>query len=113
MSLSRRQRRGFAKSMGLLGKEKTVNQLLERTRRANEFGNQLHTRHLEEIMNNQREIDRQRRILSEEIEIESLKQKENSGEKDGINKESFTFLTTPTSSEIEASADFDFPKNNG
>jgi hypothetical protein len=112
MSLSRRQRRGFAKSMGLLGKEKTVNQLLERTKRANEFGKQLHTRHLEDIMNNQLEVDRQKRILSEELEIVSSKLKENAEVSDEINLDSFSFLTPQNTTEIDPEG-VNFSQNNG
>jgi len=112
MSLSRRQRRGFAKSMGLLGKEKTVNQLLERTKRANEFGKQLHTRHLEDIMNNQLEVDRQKRILSEELEIVSSKLKENAEVRDEINLDSFSFLTPQNTTEIDPEG-VNFSQNNG
>jgi len=45
-SQSRRERRKLAKQMGLLGKKETLNQTLERTRRAKEYGEMLHLQHL-------------------------------------------------------------------
>jgi AraC-like DNA-binding protein len=50
-SQSRRQRRAIAKQMGYLGRNETVSDLLQRTRRSGDFGKQLHTLHLEKVMN--------------------------------------------------------------
>ncbi len=113
MSLSRRQRRSIAKSMGLLGQEKTVEQILQRARRANEFGKQLHTRHLEGVMNEQLETLRMKKIQMEEDTI-LMNNNENSSENESTNKESFSFLSvkTPAGSDTNVD-DFSFPQNNG
>lgn len=114
MSLSRRQRRGIAKSMGLLGKEKTVEQILQRTRRANEFGKQLHTRHLEEVMNEQLESLRLKKIQIEEDMILMDSSNQNSDNIEVTNKESFSFLSVKTPAESDTDVDdFSFPQNNG
>lgn len=45
-SQSRRQRRKMAKELGLLGKKETFQQMLERSRRAREYGQVLHLQNL-------------------------------------------------------------------
>ena len=57
---SRKERRAFAKKLGLTGKKETLIQYRERIGRAQEFGKQLHLQHLQ----NQENL----RINSEKIE---------------------------------------------
>jgi len=45
-SQSRSQRRKLAKDLGLLGKKETLQQSLERMRRAREYGEMLHRQNL-------------------------------------------------------------------
>jgi hypothetical protein len=63
MSSSRRERRGYAKQMGLLGRKESYGQMTKRFQRSNEAGGYLHTYHLQEIAN--REIE-DKNIDSEE-----------------------------------------------
>ena len=44
---SRKERRALAKKLGLIGKKESLNEYLERSRRAREFGNQIHLQHLQ------------------------------------------------------------------
>ena len=53
MSLSRRERRGLAKNLGLLSKKESYPQMMERFRRAKQAGDYLHTHHLQEVKNYQ------------------------------------------------------------
>ena len=50
-SQSRRQRRKMAKDLGLLGKKETFTQMLERSRRAREYGEMLHRQNLTRLKN--------------------------------------------------------------
>ena len=61
----RRQRRAIAKQMGYLGRKETFSELLERTKRSGDFGKQLHTLHLEKVMNEQLETERIKKIFKE------------------------------------------------
>ena len=51
MSLSRRERRGYAKQLGLLAKKENYQSMAERFKRSNQAGEILHTHHLQEIKN--------------------------------------------------------------
>lgn len=53
MSLSRRERRGYAKQMGLLSKKESYREMIERFKRANQAGDYLHTHHIQEVKNSQ------------------------------------------------------------
>ena len=53
MSLSRRERREYAKKLGILSKKESYTQMMERFRRSNTAGEYLHTHHLQEIKNQQ------------------------------------------------------------
>lgn len=55
MSLSRRERREYAKKLGILSKKESYGQMMERFRRSNTAGEYLHTHHLQEIKNQQLE----------------------------------------------------------
>jgi hypothetical protein len=57
MSLSRRERREYAKKLGILSKKETYTQMMERFRRSTVAGEYLHTHHLQEIKNQQLEKD--------------------------------------------------------
>lgn len=51
MSESRRYRRALAKQFGLLSKKETLDQMLERYRRSIQMGDQFHTKHLQDLKN--------------------------------------------------------------
>lgn len=53
MSLSRRERRGLAKDMGLLSKKESYTEMMERFRRSKKAGDYLHTHHLQDVRNYQ------------------------------------------------------------
>lgn len=53
MSSSRRERRAFAKKLGLLGRKESVNQMMERFNRSKDAGDFIHTKHLQDIKNSQ------------------------------------------------------------
>ncbi len=55
MSSSRRERREYAKKLGILSKKETYEQMMERFRRSSTAGEYLHTHHLQEIKNQQLE----------------------------------------------------------
>jgi len=55
MSSSRRERREYAKKLGILSKKETYEQMMERFRRSNTAGGYLHTHHLQELKNQQLE----------------------------------------------------------
>lgn len=57
MSLSRRERREYAKKLGILSKKESYEQMMERFRRSNAAGEYLHTHHLQEVKNRQIEKD--------------------------------------------------------
>lgn len=57
MSLSRRERREYAKRLGILSKKESYEQMMERFRRSSAAGEYLHTHHLQEIKNQQLEKD--------------------------------------------------------
>ena len=65
MSSSRRERRGYAKQMGLLGRKESYQQMTKRFQRSNEAGDYLHIHHLQEMAN--REIENKSNIASENI----------------------------------------------
>ena len=101
----RRQRRAIAKQMGYLGRKETFSELLERTKRSGDFGKQLHTLHLEKVMNEQLETERIKKIFKEEAEFELAKfgsHKEES--RIQLNSEAFTFLSDIKTSGPEASS---------
>lgn len=50
---SRRERRAFAKKLGLRKKDETYDQWLERTRRSQEAGKQIHLQRLQDSYNSQ------------------------------------------------------------
>ena len=100
----RRQRRAIAKQMGYLGRKETFSELLERTKRSGDFGKQLHTLHLEKVMNEQLETERTKKIFKEEAEIELAKFGSNEEPKIKLNSEAFTFLSDIKTSGPEASS---------
>lgn len=51
MSLSRRERREYAKRMGLLGKRENYDEMMGRFKRSRMAGDFLHTHHLQEVKN--------------------------------------------------------------
>jgi endonuclease IV len=57
MSLSRRERREYAKRLGILAKKESYEQMMERFRRSSAAGEHLHTHHLQEVKNQQLEKD--------------------------------------------------------
>jgi hypothetical protein len=58
MSLSRRERREFAKKLGLLGRKENYEGMMERFRRSKTAGDFLHTHHLQEVKNIQLDQER-------------------------------------------------------
>jgi|688.fasta_scaffold1184224_2 hypothetical protein len=56
-SLSRRERREYAKQMGLLSKKENYNQMVGRYQRSNQAGDHLHTNYLQELKNYQIESE--------------------------------------------------------
>lgn len=67
MSESRRYRREMAKQFGLLSKKETFDQMSERYKRSIQMGEMLHTKHLQDIKN--QEILQSEDINSESIEV--------------------------------------------
>ena len=65
MSLSRRERRQYAKNLGLLGRNENYETMMERFRRSKTAGDFLHTHHLQEVKNIQLEQDRPEGDLQE------------------------------------------------
>lgn len=57
MSSSRRERREYAKRLGILAKKESYEQMMERFRRSSTAGEYLHTHHLQEVKNQQLEKD--------------------------------------------------------
>jgi endonuclease IV len=57
MSSSRRERREYAKRLGILSKKESYEQMMERFRRSSTAGEYLHTHHLQEVKNQQLEKD--------------------------------------------------------
>lgn len=51
MSLSRRERREYAKKLGILSKKESFKQMTGRFGRSNAAGEYLHTHHLQEVKN--------------------------------------------------------------
>ena len=80
-SLSRRNRREYAKQMGLLAKKENYNQMVGRYQRSNQAGEHLHTHYLQELKNYQ--------IEGESVSPETT---QNSQEEDGIEINPFGFL---------------------
>jgi len=113
-SQSRRQRRAIAKQMGYLGRNETFSELLERTKRSGDFGKQLHTLHLEKVMNEQIETERTKKIFKDEAEIEVAKfGSRNEEPRIQLNSEAFNFLDGIKSSGPEAStSNIDQEQNN-
>lgn len=64
-SLSRRERREYAKRLGFLNKKENFNEMAQRFGRTNTAGGHLHTHHLQEMKN--QEIERKN---TEEIHID-------------------------------------------
>ena len=52
-SSSRRNRREYAKQMGLLAKKENYNQMVGRYQRSNQAGDRLHTHYLQDLKNYQ------------------------------------------------------------
>jgi hypothetical protein len=103
-SQARRQRRAIAKQMGYLGRNETLPELFERTRRSSDFGKQLHTLHLERLMNDQLETERNKKILSDQSLIELVKIGSDREEPQlHLDSEAFTFLNDIKDSGPEAS----------
>lgn len=50
-SISRRERREYAKQMGLLSRKENYNQMVGRYQRSNQAGDHLHTNYLQELKN--------------------------------------------------------------
>ncbi len=56
-NLSRRERREYAKQMGLLSKKENYKQMVGRYQRSNQAGGYLHTNYLQELKNYQIESE--------------------------------------------------------
>lgn len=67
-SLSRRERREYAKKIGLLGKKESYEEMMGRFKRSKLAGDFLHTHHLQEVKNIQidQDQDREEEIQKEE-----------------------------------------------
>jgi hypothetical protein len=70
-SSSRRNRREYAKQMGLLAKKENYSQMVGRYQRANQAGEHLHTHYLQELKNHQ--------IDSEVVSPETTKNRQEEG----------------------------------
>ena len=82
MSLSRKERREYAKRLGILAKKESYEQMMERFRRSSIAGGYLHTHHLQEVKNQHLEKD--------PITFLESSQEPNGTEDEGINP--FGFL---------------------
>jgi len=111
-SQSRKERRSFAKQMGFLGRNESVKQLLERAKRSSDFGKQLHTMHLEKVMNHQLEKERIKTKLMEEYSIESFNDHTQEPVTD-YNLESYSFLKENTSGPEASPSNLEEGQNNG
>lgn len=56
-NLSRRERREYAKQMGLLSRKESYSQMVGRYQRSNQAGDYLHTNYLQELKNYQIESE--------------------------------------------------------
>ena len=81
MSLSRRERREYAKRLGMLSKKESYAEMMERFRRSSAAGEYLHTHHLQEVKNQQ---------LEQEQPINPTPEETTGFESEGINP--FGFL---------------------
>jgi hypothetical protein len=68
MSLSRRERREYAKHLGLLSKKENYQEMVGRFKRSNEAGDYLHTHHLQEIKNSQSEPKAQKESIEDHLD---------------------------------------------
>ena len=66
---SRKERRAFAKKLGLKKKDETYDQWLERTRRSQEAGKQIHLQRLQQSYNEQLAAQTVRESNSNEAEV--------------------------------------------
>lgn len=69
MSLSRRERREFAKRLGILSRKESYSEMIRRFKRSNEAGSHIHTHHLQEIKNSQIES---RELGEEDLENDNI-----------------------------------------
>ena len=94
MSQSRRQRRQMAKQFGLLGKNESFDEMRERIRRAQQMGQQIHLKNLENNKNSQIEAQRAREVaIQEEIARNlSTEKEDNPDDTVKLNTSSFNFL---------------------
>jgi hypothetical protein len=67
-SLSRRERREYAKKMGLLGRRENYEEMMGRFKRSKLAGDFLHTHHLQEVKNIQ--IDQDQDLKEETLQEE-------------------------------------------
>ena len=68
-SLSRRERREYAKKLGLLSKKESYTDMAQRFGRTNNAGNYLHTHHVQEVKNSQLQ---NREVEEINIDLENL-----------------------------------------
>lgn len=94
MSQSRRQRRQMAKQFGLLGKKESFDEMRERIRRAQQMGQQIHLKNLENNKNSQIEAQRAREVSIQEEMAKNLssENEKNSDDIVELNTGSFDFL---------------------
>jgi hypothetical protein len=102
MSISRKERRKAARSLGLLKNKGDINSFRERVRRSNNFGNQMHILHLERMRNQELTAASSSEAISEESEILGLANFSNQS----LENMKFDFQNTDylTNYEISASA---------
>jgi hypothetical protein len=94
MSVSRKERRKAARSMGLLKNKGDMNNFRERVRRSNNFGNQMHILHLERIKNQELDAEVSVQNKNEESQILALANlSQQSTESFGFNFQSTDYLT--------------------
>ena len=55
--MSKKERKALAKKLGLIKKKESYKEMVERFRRAQEFGKMLHLQHLQNIQNQQNSQD--------------------------------------------------------
>jgi len=94
MSLSRRQRRQMAKQLGYIKKNESPEERIERIRRSQQMGKQIHLQHLEQVKNNQISAAKDKEIENEKSLINELEPDDSVDvtETIGLSTGSFDFL---------------------
>jgi hypothetical protein len=66
--MSKKERKALAKKLGLVKKKESYKEMVERFRRAQEFGKMLHLQHLQNIQNEQNKtIESEKELVADPI----------------------------------------------